>query len=111
RDQVGEVREPAVTLARRGYRHLPDLILLGDAPLVVGKEERLSLHDGAAGGEAELVRVVPALLEAARVLEELRRLEAVVTVELPGAPVELVGAGLEGGAEDGPARAAVFGPE
>ena len=110
-DEVGEIGEPAVALALRGDGDLPYLVLLGQAPLVVREEEGLVLHHGAAGREAELVRVVEALRQSPRVLEELRRLEPVVAVELPGAAVERVGAGLQGGAQHRAPRAPVLRPE
>ena len=110
-DEVREVGVPAVALALGGHGDLPDLVLLGQAAFIVDEEERLVPHHWAAGGEAELVRVVPPLLEPPRVLEELRRLEPVVAVELPGAAVERVRARLQGRAQHGAAGPPVLRPE
>ena len=107
-DQVREVGEAAGPLPRGGHGLVPDPGLLDQRALVVGEPEGLALHDGTAGGEAELVGNVFALLHARPVREEVVRVERVVAVELPGAAVELVAAGLERGVEHRAAGTAVF---
>ncbi len=76
---------------------------------VIAKEEELVLFYGAAEGEAELILTVLAFGNAAGVFEEIGGVEFVVAKELPGAAVELVRAGFDGGIENGSGGAADFG--
>ena len=103
--------EAAVALRRRRHRRHPRARLLDQAALVVGEPERLAADDRTAGGEAELVRQVLALLDAGAVGEEVVGVQRVVAVELPHAAAELVGARLERRVEHRAAGAPVLGAE
>ena len=117
-DQVLEVGVTAGALGGGGNRTGENGALNAAQAFVVAEEEDFVAavedfrdDDGAASGKAKLVLAKCTLGNAASVFKEVRGVELIVAEKFPCGAVETVGAGLDGGVENGSAGAAEFGAE
>ncbi len=117
-DQIGEIRVFAVAFGYRRHCSVQYGTLTAAESFVIGEEEELVLaviqlrdQDRPTCGEPELILAKLTLLNSAGVFEEVRSIQFIVAQEFPDGAVESVGAGLDGGVENGGTGAAELGAE
>ena len=79
--------------------------------LIITEEEDLVLYDGAADGTSELVPAQLSLFYSVAIFKPVRGVKDIVAKKFPGRAMNLVGAGLDRGVENGARGTAQLGTE